>query len=111
MKERIELNVNMRLIGVSIAKYKRRIYSHPMFGLQQCRSLQHLNRREKWEIYSTLPKFGNTTSVSALLTRQFTGQSVPLFGDNLRLSYHKEKLKKSYCEGIKCYHHDFLKFL
>jgi hypothetical protein len=54
MNERIKLNVNMRSIGVSIAKYKRRIHSHPMFGLQQCRSLQHLNRKENWEIYSTL---------------------------------------------------------
>ena len=28
--------------------------------------------------YSTHTKFGNTTSVSALLTRRLTGQSVPL---------------------------------
>jgi hypothetical protein len=46
-------------------------------------------------LYSTYTKFGNTASVSALLTRRFTAKVSPFFRDNSRLSYRKANLKKS----------------
>ncbi len=45
-------------------------------------------------IYSTHPKFGNTKSVSALLTRRLTGQVFPVFSRKLtfELSQRKKNL-------------------
>ncbi len=60
--------------------------------------------------YSTHGKFGNTASVSALLTRRLTGQSVPTFSAIIWVITN-QILNNRLVEEIISFHQDFFKIM